>query len=100
LSAASERWFKIIRGDEAEHAYDYLKGTRPETRSNEDEQLVVEERQIRYFLRRCGSSVLRSLAISLGIGEHCFTEDWEIFQADRAKLHGGFEGNKLDLGAL
>jgi hypothetical protein len=43
--------------------------------------------------------VLCSPAISLGVGEHRFTEDWGIFQVDRAKLGGGFQGNKLDLGA-
>jgi hypothetical protein len=43
--------------------------------------------------------VLHSPAISLGIGEHCFTEDWGIFQVDWAKLGGSFEGNKLNLGA-
>ncbi|KAI6008150.1 hypothetical protein F5J12DRAFT_767781 [Pisolithus orientalis] len=42
--------------------------------------------------------VLRSPAIALGVGEHRFTEDWGIFQVDRAKLGDGFQGNKLDLG--
>ena len=44
--------------------------------------------------------VLRSPAIGLGVGEHHFTEDWGIFQVDRAKLGDGFQGNKLDLGAF
>ena len=44
--------------------------------------------------------VLRSPAISLGVGEHRFTEDWGIFHVDRAKLGDGFQGNKLDLGAF
>jgi hypothetical protein len=46
--------------------------------------------------------VLRSPAISLGVGERRFTEDWGIFQVDRAKLGDGFQGtgNKLDLGAF
>jgi hypothetical protein len=44
--------------------------------------------------------VLRSPAISLGVGEYRFTEDWGIFQVDRAKLGDGFKGNKLDLGAF
>jgi len=44
--------------------------------------------------------ILRSPAISLGVGEHRFTEDWGIFQIDRAKLGDGFQGNKLDLGAF
>jgi len=44
--------------------------------------------------------VLRSPAIILGVGEHRFTEDWGIFQIDRAKLGDGFQGNKLDLGAF
>ncbi len=43
LSAASQRWFEMIRPDEAEHAYDYLKETHSETRSKEDEQPMVEE---------------------------------------------------------
>ena len=44
--------------------------------------------------------VLCSPAIGLGIGEHHFTEDWGIFQVDRAKLRDGFQGNKLDPGAF
>ena len=44
--------------------------------------------------------VLRSPAISLGVGEYRFTEDWGVFQVDRAKLGDGFQGNKLDLGAF
>ncbi|KAF8334953.1 uncharacterized protein EI90DRAFT_3120831 [Cantharellus anzutake] len=42
--------------------------------------------------------VLRSPAISLGAGEHRFTEDWGIFKVNRDKLGDGFQGNKLDLG--
>ena len=44
--------------------------------------------------------ILRSPAISLGVGEQRFTEDWGIFQVDRAKLGDGFQGNKIDLGAF
>jgi len=36
--------------------------------------------------------------MGLRVGEHQFTEDWAIFDIDRAKLGDGFEGNKLDLG--
>ncbi|KAJ7691634.1 hypothetical protein B0H17DRAFT_1179591 [Mycena rosella] len=42
--------------------------------------------------------ILRSPAISLGVGEQRFTEDWGIFQVNRAKLGDGFQGNKMDLG--
>ncbi|KAH8114185.1 hypothetical protein DFH11DRAFT_1856007 [Phellopilus nigrolimitatus] len=42
--------------------------------------------------------ILRSPPISLGVGEQRFTEDWGIFQVDRAKLGNGFQGNKMDLG--
>ncbi|KAI1787375.1 hypothetical protein LXA43DRAFT_1098305 [Ganoderma leucocontextum] len=42
--------------------------------------------------------ILRSPAIALGVGEHRFTEDWGIFQVNRAKLGDGFQGNKMDLG--
>ncbi|KAF8879528.1 hypothetical protein CPB84DRAFT_292048 [Gymnopilus junonius] len=42
--------------------------------------------------------VLRSPGITLGAGDEHFTEDWAIFQIDRAKLGDGFQGNKLDLG--
>ncbi|KAG9310550.1 hypothetical protein JVU11DRAFT_9098 [Chiua virens] len=38
-----------------------------------------------------------SPAISLGVGEHRFTEDWGIYQVDFVKLSDGFQGNKLDL---
>jgi hypothetical protein len=45
-------------------------------------------------------SVIRSPAISLGIGEQRFTEDWGVFQVDQAKLGDSFKGNKMDLGAF
>ena len=44
--------------------------------------------------------ILRSPAIGLGVGEQRFTQDWGIFQIDRAKLGDGFRGNKMDLGAF
>jgi hypothetical protein len=44
--------------------------------------------------------ILYSPAINLGVGEHSFTEDWAIFQVNRAKLGDGFQGNKMDLGAF
>jgi hypothetical protein len=44
--------------------------------------------------------VIRSPAISLGVGEQCFTEDWGIFRIDRAKLGDGFKGNKMNLGSF
>jgi hypothetical protein len=44
--------------------------------------------------------ILRSPAITLGVGEHGFTEDWGIFHINHAKLGGGFQGNKMDLGAF
>ncbi|KAI9439642.1 hypothetical protein H4582DRAFT_2119419 [Lactarius indigo] len=43
--------------------------------------------------------ILRSPAISLGVGEQRFTEDWGVFQIHRAKLGDGFQGSKLDLAA-
>ena len=46
------------------------------------------------------TAVLRFPAVSLCIDEHRFTEDWGIFQVDRAKLGDGFRGNKLDLGVF
>jgi len=42
--------------------------------------------------------ILRSPAISLGVGEQRFTEDWAVFQINRARLGNGFQGNKMDLG--
>ena len=44
LSAASQRWFEMIRREEAEHVFDYLKGTYSKTPSGGDEQLVVDEK--------------------------------------------------------
>lgn len=44
--------------------------------------------------------VLCSPAIHLGVSEHRFTEDWGIFQVDRAQLGDGFQGNKIDMGAF
>jgi len=35
--------------------------------------------------------ILRSPAISLGVGEQRFTEDWGVFQINRAKLGDGFQ---------
>ncbi|KAG7451734.1 uncharacterized protein BT62DRAFT_1030868 [Guyanagaster necrorhizus] len=42
--------------------------------------------------------ILCSPAISLGVGEQHFTEDWGIFQINQVKLGDGFQGNKMDLG--
>ena len=44
--------------------------------------------------------ILRFPAITLGIGEHRFTEDWGIFLVNRAKLSDGFQDNKMDLRAF
>lgn len=44
--------------------------------------------------------ILRSPAISLGVSEQRFTEDWGIFLINRDKLGDGFQGNKMDLGAF
>ena len=45
--------------------------------------------------------ILRSPVIALGVGEHPFTVDWEIFQVNCAKFGDGSQGNKMDLsGAL
>jgi len=38
--------------------------------------------------------------MTLDVGEHRLTEDWGIFQVNRAKLGAGFQGNKIDLGAF
>ncbi|KAG8906563.1 hypothetical protein FRB99_006677 [Tulasnella sp. 403] len=48
--------------------------------------------------KRVIGHILRSPAISLGVGPHRFTEDWGIFVVDRSKLGDGFQGNKIDLG--
>ncbi len=44
--------------------------------------------------------ILGSLAITLGVDEHRFTEDWGIFEVNRTKLGDGFQGNNKDLGAF
>jgi hypothetical protein len=44
--------------------------------------------------------ILYSPAISFGVGEQRFREDWGIFQVNQAKLGNGFQGNKMDLGAF
>ncbi|KAI0786131.1 hypothetical protein C8Q75DRAFT_794210 [Abortiporus biennis] len=49
--------------------------------------------------RRVLGHILRSPAITLGVGPHHFTEDYGIFQVNREKLGKGFQGNKIDLGA-
>ncbi|EIW75088.1 hypothetical protein CONPUDRAFT_66084, partial [Coniophora puteana RWD-64-598 SS2] len=48
--------------------------------------------------KRILGHIFYSPAITLGVGEHRFTEDWGIFQVDPAKLSDGFQGNKIDLG--
>ena len=45
-------------------------------------------------------NILRSPPITLGVGEHRFTEDWGVFQINQDKLGEGFRGNKLDLGTF
>jgi hypothetical protein len=44
--------------------------------------------------------ILCSPAITLGVGEKHFTEDWGIFQVNHTKLGDGFQGNKMDLGVF
>ena len=51
-------------------------------------------------LNRVLGHILRSPAITLGVGEYRFTEDRGIFQVNRAKLGNGFQGNKMDFGAF
>ena len=51
-------------------------------------------------LNRVLGHILRSPATTLGVGEYRFTEDWGIFQVNRAKLGNGFQGNKMDFGAF
>jgi len=50
--------------------------------------------------KRVIGHILRSPAISLGVGQQRFTEDWGILVVDRSKLGDGFKGNKIDLGAF
>jgi len=50
--------------------------------------------------KRVLGPIIRSPAISLGVGEQRLTEDWGIFRVDRAKLGDGFKGNKMNLGAF
>ena len=49
LSAASQRWFEMIRRDEAEHVYDYLKEAQSDTRSEDavEEQTNSSSSQIK-----------------------------------------------------
>ena len=44
--------------------------------------------------------ILCSPAICLGVSEEHFTEDWGIFEVERAKLGEGFKGNVMDLGVF
>ncbi|KAF8639613.1 hypothetical protein AX16_010260 [Volvariella volvacea WC 439] len=59
---------------------------------------VEVEREWSNHKSRVLGPVLRSPPIALGVGEHRFTEDWGIFEVDRAKLGEGFQGNRIDLG--
>lgn len=60
---------------------------------------VQTTKEWRHPDRRVLGRVLRSPALQRGVGQHRFTEDWAIFEVDRAKLGEGFEGNQIDLGA-
>src|SRR5258708_33515916 len=44
--------------------------------------------------------ILRSPAISLGVGEQRFTEDWAVFQINRARLGNRFQDTKMVLGGV
>lgn len=44
--------------------------------------------------------ILCSPTIGFCVGEHQFTEDWAIFEVNRAKLGKSFQGNKIDLGVF
>lgn len=75
----------------------------------DDTEKTMEElepllKQVRWNWSRLDNRIighiLRSPGITLGVGEHRFTEDWGIFLIDRDKLGHGFQGNKMDLGAF
>jgi hypothetical protein len=111
-----KRWRKQIEGfEEREKGTDAVdvekaKAARIETQVLLDKAVKAME-ALRVFLNqvkkdwnkldnRVLGHILRSPAITLGVGKHRFTEDWGIFQVNRAKLGDGFRGNKLDLGAF
>ncbi|EPT04345.1 hypothetical protein FOMPIDRAFT_1014196 [Fomitopsis schrenkii] len=59
-------------------------------------------KQVNHTRNKRGSPVLghvlRSPAITLGVGPQHFTEDYGIFLVKRHTLGEGFQGNKIDLG--
>ncbi|KAH8997162.1 hypothetical protein EDB86DRAFT_3153777, partial [Lactarius hatsudake] len=111
---AAKRWRKRIEGfeerEKGTHAVDVekAKASRMETQGLLDKAEKAMEalgalldqvnKDWKKLNNRVLGRILRSPAISLGVGEQRFTEDWGVFQIDRAKLGDGFQGNKMDLG--
>ncbi|EGN92456.1 hypothetical protein SERLA73DRAFT_191106 [Serpula lacrymans var. lacrymans S7.3] len=60
--------------------------------------LKTVDRKWRTINNRVLGPILYCPPISLGVGNERFTEDWGMFQIDRAKLGTGFQGNVMDLG--
>jgi hypothetical protein len=113
---AAKRWRKQIEGfekrEKGTNAVDVEKAkvVRTETQGLLDKaersmkELVTFLDQVNEEWKRLDDRVLghvlRSPAISLGVGDQRFTEDWGIFEVKRAKLGVGFQGNTMDLGAF
>ncbi|KAH8104913.1 hypothetical protein DFH11DRAFT_1692105 [Phellopilus nigrolimitatus] len=111
---AVERWNQQIEGFKKREAGDNAADARKATTSRiKTEQLVAEAEEateaLQTFLedvnrdwksinKRVLGPVLYCPPINLGVGDERFTEDWGVFQVDRAKLGPGFQGNMMDLG--
>jgi hypothetical protein len=113
---AVERWNQQIEGFKNREAGDNAADARKATISRtKTERLVAEAEEamevLQMFLEdvnrdwksinnRVLGPVLHCPPINLGVGDERFTEDWGVFQVDRAKLGPGFQGNVMDLGAF
>jgi len=106
-------WRKQIEGLEEEKGTNTVDSEEAKVARIETQNLLQEEEameQLGVFLdqvnkdwrkldNRIFGHILRSPPITLGVGERRFTEDWGLFQVNRAKLGDGFWGNTMDVGS-
>jgi hypothetical protein len=113
---AVERWNRQIDGFKMrEEGTDVADAKKAKSSRTKTERLVAEAEEameaLQAFLEDVNRDwksidnhvlgpILHCPPINLGVGNERFTEDWGVFQVDRAKLGPGFEGNVMDLGAF
>ncbi|KAH9937953.1 hypothetical protein B0H21DRAFT_758006 [Amylocystis lapponica] len=111
---AVERWNRQIDGfNMREEGTDVTDAKKAKSSRTKTERLVADAVEameaLQTFLEdvnrdwkpidnRVLGPILHCPPINLGVSKERFTEDWSVFQVDRAKLGRGFEGNVMDLG--